>query len=151
VTADTVPVPGWTKALVDQWASAAGLCSGRVLRRFRKGGWLVYETTADGITEPRGMSADAIADVVATYARPLGWDLAPHDLRRTFAKLARGGQAPLEQIQLALGHQSIQTTQRYLGSELDLTDAACDRLGIRVKSVASQDRAVCSGEPTPEG
>jgi integrase len=52
--------------------------------------------------------------------------------RTTFAKLARGGQAPLEQIQLALGHQSIQTTQRYLGSELDLADAACDRLGIRL-------------------
>ena len=42
------------------------------------------------------MSADAIADVVATYARPLGWDLAPHDLRRTFAKLARSGLAPLD-------------------------------------------------------
>ena len=55
------------------------------------------------------------------------------DLRRTFAKLARGGHAPLEQIQLALGHQSIQTTQRYLGSELDLADAACDRLGIRLE------------------
>jgi integrase len=103
-----------------------------VCRRFRKGGWLVYETTADGETRPAGMSADAIADVVTAYARPLGWDLAPHDLRRTFAKLARGGRAPLEQIQLALGHQSIQTTQRYLGSELDLADAACDRLGIRL-------------------
>lgn len=31
-----------------------------------------------------------------------------------------------------LGHQNIQTTQRYLGSELDLADAACDRLGIRL-------------------
>ena len=101
--------------------------------RFRKGGWLVYETTADGEARPPGMSADAIADVVTTYARPLGWNLAPHDLRRTFAKLARSGQAPLEQIQLALGHQNIQTTQRYLGSELDLADAACDRLGIRLE------------------
>src|SRR5439155_12218446 len=44
----TVPVPGWAKALVDAWAVAAGLHSGLVLRRFRKGGWLVYETTADG-------------------------------------------------------------------------------------------------------
>ena len=129
----TVPVPGWAKSLVDQWASAAGISVGLVLRRFRKGGWLVYETSADGVSEPRGMSADAIADVVGTYARQLGWDLAPHDLRRTFAKLARSGQAPLEQIQLALGHQSIQTTQRYLGSELDLIDAACDRLGIRLR------------------
>jgi hypothetical protein len=47
---------------------------------------------------------------------------------------ADAGQAPLEQIQLALGHQNIQTTQRYLGSELDLTDAACDRLGSGCRS-----------------
>jgi integrase len=128
----TVPVPGWAKLLVDRWAQAAGISEGLVCRRFRKGGWLVYETGPDGVGRVAGMSADAIADVVTTYARPLGWELAPHDLRRTFAKLARSGQAPLEQIQLALGHQSIQTTQRYLGSELDLADAACDRLGIRL-------------------
>jgi hypothetical protein len=111
------------------------LSSEPVIRRFRKGGWLMYETIYSGETRPKGMSADAIADVVATYARPFGWHLAPHDLRRTFAKLARSGQAPLEQIQLALGHQSIQTTQRYLGSELDPADAACDRLGIRVQGL----------------
>src|SRR5205085_3337165 len=111
--------------------------AGPVLRRFRKGGWLVYEPTADGEVRPAGMSADAIADVVERYSAPLAWKIAPHDLRRTFAKLARSGQAPLEQIQLALGHQSIQTTQRYLGSELDLADAACDRLGIRVSLVDS--------------
>jgi integrase len=106
--------------------------SGPASRRFRKGGWLTYETTDDGETPAAAMSADAIADVVTTYARSLGWDLAPHDLRRTSATLACGGRAPLEPIQLALGHRSIQTTQRYLGSELDLADAACDRLGIRL-------------------
>jgi integrase/recombinase XerD len=124
----TVPVPGSAKSLIDRWAEAAGLVDGPFFRRFRKGGWLVYEVAADGETRVAGMSANAVADVVTTYARPLGWDRAPHDLRRTFAKLARSGQAPLEQIQLALGHQNIQTTQRYLGSELDLADAACDRL-----------------------
>jgi integrase len=128
----TVPVPGWARMLIDRWALAAGIDEGLVCRRFRKGGWLVYEVGPDGTGKARGMSADAIADVVSTHARRLGWELTPHDLRRTFAKLARGGQAPLEQIQLARGHQSIQTTQRYLGSELDLADAACDRLGIRL-------------------
>jgi integrase len=57
--------------------------------------------------------------------------LAPHDLRRTFAKLAHKGRAPLEQIQLSLGHASIQTTERYLGVRQDLQDAPCDYLGIR--------------------
>jgi integrase/recombinase XerD len=56
---------------------------------------------------------------------------APHDLRRSFAKLAHKGRAPLEQIQICLGHASIQTTERYLGVEQDLTDAPCDHLGIR--------------------
>jgi site-specific recombinase XerD len=79
-----------------------------------------------------GLSTQAIADVVAAYAVPLGIDVAPHDCRRTFAKLALKGGARLEQIQLSLGHASIRTTERYLGVEQDLTDAPCDRLGLRL-------------------
>jgi integrase len=45
----------------------------------------------------------------------------PHDLRRTFAKLAYKGGAKLDEIQLSLGHASIQTTERYLGVQQDLT------------------------------
>jgi site-specific recombinase XerD len=78
------------------------------------------------------MSTQAIADVVATYAAPLGIDVAPHDCRRTFAKLALKRGARLEQIQLSLGHASIRITERYLGVEQDLTDAPCDRLGLRL-------------------
>jgi hypothetical protein len=37
-----------------------------------------------------------------------------------------------EQIRISLGHASIQTTERYLGIEQDLTDAPCDHLGLRV-------------------
>jgi hypothetical protein len=55
------------------------------------------------------MSADAIADVLTTYARAFG--PGPRDLCRTLAELARSGQTPLERIQLALGHQNAQTTQ----------------------------------------
>jgi hypothetical protein len=46
----------------------------------------------------------------------------------------RGGQDgdEVEQIQLSLGHASIRTTERYLGVEQDLTDAPCDRLGLRL-------------------
>ncbi len=62
----------------------------------------------------------------------LGIDVAPHGCRRTFAKLALKGGARLKQIQLSLGHASIHTTERYLGVEQDLTDAPCDRLGLRL-------------------
>ncbi|MBV9358503.1 MAG: site-specific integrase [Chloroflexi bacterium] len=75
-----------------------------------------------------GLSTQAIADVVIAYAEPLGIEVAPHDCRRTFAKLALKGGARLEQIQLSLGHASIRTTERYLGVEQDLADAPCHRL-----------------------
>jgi integrase len=67
----------------------------------------------------------------ATHGRELGTMLAPQDVRSTFAKLAHTGRAPVEQIQLSLGHASIETTERYLGVAQNLTDAPCDHLGIR--------------------
>jgi integrase len=79
-----------------------------------------------------GMTAQSIFEVVERYGKRIGLPIAPHDLRRTFAKLAHKGHAALEQIQISLGHASIQTTERYLGIEQDLTDAPCDHLGLRV-------------------
>jgi len=43
--------------------------------------------------------------------------LAPHDLRRTCARLCHLAGGELEQIQFLLGHTSVETTERYLGSE----------------------------------
>lgn len=117
----SVPMPSWAKAAIDAWA-AAGLTSGYVFRAVNKGGRVVSDR----------MTAQAIRDVVDGYARRLGLDVAPHDLRRTFAKLAYRGGAGLDQIQLSLGHGSIQTTERYLGVRQDLTDAPCDHLGLRL-------------------
>jgi site-specific recombinase XerD len=78
----------------------------------------------------QGMSPQSIYEIVDAYGRELGASLAPHDVRRTFAKLAHKGLAPLEQIQITLGHASIQTTERYVGVEQELSDAPCDHLGI---------------------
>jgi len=119
----SIPMPSWTKGAIDAWTYRAGISTGRVFRSVRKG---------DQATVGAGLSTQAIADVVADYARPLGIAVAPHDCRRTFAKLALKGGARLEQIQLSLGHASIRTTERYLGVEQDLTDALCDRLGLRL-------------------
>ena len=118
----TVPIPGWVHDSIDGWAKAAGVSSGRVFRPVRKGG----ELWGNGLTP------QAVSDVVKVYARRLAIDLAAHDLRRTFAKLAYKGGAGLDQIQLSLGHASIQTTQRYLGITQDLNKAPCDMLGLRV-------------------
>jgi len=80
------------------------------------------------------MTAQAIFEVVRQYGEQIGVrELAPHDLRRAFAKLAHKGHAALEQMQLSLGHASVTTTERYLGVRQDLTDAPCDHLGLRLE------------------
>jgi site-specific recombinase XerD len=119
----SVPMPGWAKAAIDEWSSASGFNEGLVFRAVNKGDRVV----GDGVT------AQAIYNTIASYAEELEKrDVAPHDLRRTFAKLAHKGGAPIDQIQLSLGHESIQTTEAYLGVEQDLTNAPCDHLGLRL-------------------
>ena len=56
--------------------------------------------------------------------------LAPHDLRRTCARLCHLAGGELDQIQFLLGHVSIQTTERHLGCKQQLRCAVNDRLGI---------------------
>jgi integrase len=51
-------------------------------------------------------------------------------LRRTCAKLCRKSGGDLEQIKFLLGHSSIQTTDRYLGSEQEIAIAVNDSLGL---------------------
>ena len=80
------------------------------------------------------MTPQSVFETVVEYGGRIGLKITPHDLRRTFAKLAHQGQAALEQIQLSLGHASIQTTERYLGVRQDLHDAPCDRLGLGVEN-----------------
>jgi integrase len=118
----TVPMPGWAKVAVDTWARAAGITSGRIARAINKGGRITHDSLS-----PRG-----IFQLVVEYGRQIGVEIGPHDLRRTFAKLAHKGNAALEQIQLSLGHASIVTTERYLGVRQNLHDAPCDYLGLEV-------------------
>jgi site-specific recombinase XerD len=118
----SVPMPAWTKVAIDGWVTAAGITGGRLLRAVNRGGRI----TGDGMT------AQAVFAVVGQYGTRIGMEIAPHDLRRTFAKLAHKGHAAIEQIRISLGHASIQTTEQYLGIEQDLIDAPCDHLGLRV-------------------
>lgn len=54
--------------------------------------------------------------MVKAFAAKVGIaNLAPHDLRRTGAKLCHAAGGELEQIQFLLGHVSAQTTERYFG------------------------------------
>jgi integrase/recombinase XerD len=117
----TVPVPAWAKGAVDEWSVASGLSAGRIFRSINKSGQLWGQ----------GITAKVIWWVVLRYASQAGIPkLAPHDLRRTCAKLCRAAGGDLEQIQLLLGHASIQTTEQYLGTRQQLANAVNDHLGL---------------------
>jgi integrase len=119
----SIPVPGWVKASIDEWTKAAAIREGKIFRAIDKAGRL----WGSGITEK------VVWWTVLDYAKPLGFEnLAPHDLRRTCAKLCRASGGDLEQIQLLLGHASIQTTERYLGTKQNLVNAVNDHLGIEL-------------------
>ena len=73
----------------------------------------------------------AISAVVAESAKEVGIErFGAHDLRRICAKLCRKAGGGLEQIKFLLGHSSIQTTKRYLGSEQEVAVAVNDALGL---------------------
>lgn len=121
----TVPMPAWSKVAIDEWAAASGFSAGRVFRSLNNRQEIAGEQ----------LLPQNIMELVVRYGQQIGLpNLAPHDLRRTFAKLAHKGRAALEQIQLSLGHATILTTERYLGVRQDLQDAPCDHLGLKLST-----------------
>jgi integrase len=117
----TVAVPIWVKQGINAWTTAAGIEDGRLLRSVSKSGKLNGEALSDW----------AIWSVVEQSAKEIGIEhFGAHDLRRTCAKLCRKAGGDLEQIKFLLGHSSIQTTERYLGSEQELAVAVNDNLGF---------------------
>ena len=117
----TVPVPDWVKSELGVWLGAAGIDRGRLFRRVNK----VGKAWGDGIT------VKAVWPVVKESAKCIGVPkLAPHDLRRTCARLCHASGGELEQIQFLLGHVSVQTTERYLGCKQRIRSAVNDRIGV---------------------
>jgi len=117
----TVPVPDWVMEELRIWLNAAEIEHGRLFRRVTKTGKVLGE----------GMTEKAVWHIVKDSARRIGLDkLAPHDLRRTCARLCHAAGGELEQIQFLLGHVSIQTTERYLGCRQRIRSAVNDRIGI---------------------
>ena len=109
----TVAIPVWVKQGIDAWRTAAGIDKGRLVRSISKGGKVGERS------------------VVEQSAKEIGMEhFGAHDLRRTCAKLCRKAGGDLEQIKFLLGHSSIQTTERYLGSEQEIALAVNDSLGF---------------------
>jgi integrase len=119
----TVPMPTWVKVAIDAWTTRAGVTDGHVFRPVHRGD----ELRGDRLSEK------VVWQLLRPYAVAAGVaGIAPHDLRRTTAKLCRAAGGELEQIQLLLGHASVQTTERCLGTKQDLVHACNDWIKLRV-------------------
>ena len=118
----TVPIPNWAVTAIEQWCKMAHITQGPIFislnRCFVKAG------------ETKKLTVQAVCLVVSGYGRQIGLGLATHDCRRSFAKLAYKGGAPVPQIQKSLGHSNLATTERYLGLDQDFENAPCDYLGL---------------------
>ena len=117
----TIPVPKWTKEAVDSWIIGAGINAGPLLRSINKAGRIWGH----------GFTPKVIWTIVKANAKSCGLpSVAPHDLRRTCARLCHQAGGELDQIQFLLGHVSIQTTERYLGCKQRFRDAVNDHIGL---------------------
>ena len=120
----TVPIPEWVKAALDQWIVAARVTEGRIFRAVARAGkvW------------GKGISQNVVWYVVKSCCERAGLEhIAPHDLRRTCAKLCHSSGGELEQIQFLLGHASVQTTERYLGCKQNLGHPVNDLFELRTE------------------
>lgn len=117
----TVPVPDWVHDELNEWMKAAHIETGNVFRRVSSAG----RPWGEEVTEK------LVWHVVKEFAAKTAVSkIAPHDLRRTCARLCRAAGGELEQIQFLLGHISVQTTERYLGCTQRIASAVNDRIGI---------------------
>jgi integrase len=126
----TIPVPDWVKAGIDQWTAAASITNGTLLRSINKAGRIWGH----------GFSPKVIWGVVKQKAKECEIpSLAPHDLRRSCARLCHEAGGELEQIQFLLGHVSVQTTDATWAASSDfamrlMTTLAWSQNGPKVRN-----------------
>jgi site-specific recombinase XerD len=111
----------WCLDYLDTWLSQAGIYEGAVFRGILKDGKTI---------RPTPLTVRAINQIMHKY--PLWIDgearvVNPHDLRRTYARNAYEFGMDLERIRQNLGHESLQTTQTYIGT-LDISQRRPPRM-----------------------
>jgi site-specific recombinase XerD len=138
----TVPIPRWVKAALDAWLSESRITEGKIFQAVAR----------TGKVWGKGISQNVVWYVVKTCCEKVGLHhIAPHDLRRTCAKLCHSNGGELEQIQFLLGHASVQTTERYLGCKQNLGHPVNDlfdlRISVQPDDTSSESVAVESSTP----
>ena len=98
------------------------------------GDW--HDLAGDGFVlrsvNQRGEVGESLSDVsvfriVRGHGRSIGKpELAPHDMRRSFAENLRKNRVDLPTISNLLGHESVEATMRYLNADVDLSVVAAD-------------------------
>ena len=98
----TISLDRETWDLLQAWHEKVG--DGPIIRRIRKGGILAGK-----------LNPASIRYLVQLYGARIGEpELSAHDTRRTFAELLRQAGIGIEIISRLLGHESVETTMRYL-------------------------------------
>jgi Phage integrase family len=125
----------WAQRKIAQTALA-------VLRRANRRIWKAIRrlrAVARGKVWGDGISQNVVWYVVKGCCERAGLQhIAPHDLRRTCAKLCHTNGGEIEQIQFLLGHASVQTTERYLGCKQNLGHPVNDLFQLGNIAVAVQ-------------
>jgi len=170
----TIPVAEWAKLLLDEWKAESFRIEAELHPRLAKEpGFLDHfhvlrriKTTPVVSKDPSGRLiasefvtglADQLTEIgtwwiVTDYGKKLGVKIAPHDLRRTLAKLMYGAGSDVKQIQYMLGHSKFATTEVYLGSELELGKgkAGVDKIEIVLGGAETQAKSESEGEAKGE-
>lgn len=110
-----IPINGRLATALDNWGERIG----------REG----YVIRSLGMKRELGdsISAAGIFNIVQKAGDKIGKpDLAPHDLRRTYAQLGYEAGVSITQISTLLGHSTVAVTQRYLNLELNLEQTVSD-------------------------
>ena len=109
-----IPINDTLADRLDKWRAAIG--EGRICRSFKRNKMMRDSISTVGLFH-------IVRDHGEAIGRP---ELAPHDMRRTYAEIGRQNGVDLYQISHLLGHESIETTARYLNIKLDLETTISD-------------------------
>lgn len=127
-----LPVPAPMVDILGQWRALCADTSGPILIPIRRVGGPTFGTEWSWRPQyGRQLSSDSVQRAVSRRGAEIGHpQLAPHDLRRSFAGLLEAKGVEIRDIQALLRHDSVATTEIYLkDNPAKLSEAAVGALG----------------------